>query len=100
MGAKWFSFVSLLESFVLQGFVSSGVSVMSGCGSLRPHQNRRFQWVGVVLTTDSTDGHRYDAFYVWFRSHLCPSVESVVKTGLSFDINLSTTSHSRGAIIP
>jgi hypothetical protein len=43
----------------------------------------RFQWVGVVLTTD---GRRYDAFYVWVQSHLCPSVKSVVKTGFSFDI--------------
>ena len=45
-----------------------------------------------VLITDSTDGHRYDASYVWFRSHLCPSVESVVK---------KTPLHSfRGRAIP
>jgi len=47
---------------------------------------QRFQWVGVVLTTDSTDGHRYEAFSIWVRSHLGPSVESVVKTGPSFDM--------------
>jgi hypothetical protein len=44
---------------------------------------QRFQWVGVILTTDSTDGHRYEPFSIWVRSHLCPSV---VKTGLSFDM--------------
>jgi hypothetical protein len=73
--------------------------------SFSPNQTRTIRvflhyGVGVVLTTDSTDGHRSDAFSVWFRSHLCPSVESVVKTGLSFDINVSPTYPSRGAIIP
>jgi len=32
-----------------------------------------------VLTTDPTDGHRSDTSYVWFQSHLCPSVKSVVE---------------------
>jgi len=47
---------------------------------------QRFQWVGVVLTTDSTDGHRWDRNQEKNAPDLCPSVESVVKIGLSFDI--------------
>ena len=61
---------------------------------------QRFQWGGIVLTTDSTDGHRSDAFYVWFRSHLCPSMESVVKTGfLSILPSLNPPMMSRGEIL-
>jgi len=60
---------------------------------------QRFQWGEVVLTTDSMDGHRSGAFYFGFRSHLCPSMESVLKTGLSFDMIMPEPSHPQGIIL-
>ena len=57
---------------------------------------RRFQWGGVVLTTDSTDGHRWGRNQNWKTLDLCPSVESVVKTGLSFDSIMPLHSHPQG----
>jgi hypothetical protein len=45
-------------SSVVQDDILNGIEVL-----------QRFQWGGVVLTTDSTDGHRSDAFCFWFQSH-------------------------------
>jgi hypothetical protein len=57
---------------------------------------RRFQWGGIVLTTEFTDGHRWDRNQKWKTSDLCLSVKSVVKTGLSFDPIMPYRSHPQG----
>jgi hypothetical protein len=48
---------------------------------------QRIQWVEFVLTTDSTNERRWDQKLYENISDLYPSEESVVRTGLSFDIN-------------